>query len=156
MQRREKEMRDRSAIDVVLNESLFCHLAFAAGAYPYVVPLSFGYDGSCLYVHTARHGKKIDCIQANPRVCFAMERQVRLVAGTNDPCRWTFAFESVVGYGKMEEISDPAEKAAGLAHIVRHYADAHADPPLPAALQNLRVWRIRIESVTGKRSHPQP
>ncbi len=154
MRRREKEISDRSAIDAVLDESLFCHLAFAAGAHPYVIPLSFGYDGSCLYVHTAREGKKIDCIQANPRVCFAVERQVRLSAGTNNPCRWTFAFESVVGYGMMAEISDPEAKAAGLAHIVRHYADAHTAPPLSAALQNLRVWRIRIESMTGKRSNP--
>ena len=42
---------------------------------PYVVPLNYSYhDGKVLF-HCAREGRKLDCIRANPNVCFTVGRQ---------------------------------------------------------------------------------
>jgi uncharacterized protein len=154
MRRADKEITHRSEIDAVIAKCRICHLAFAVHDRPYVLPISFGYDGQCLYVHTAEVGKKIDCIRVNPQVCFAMECNVRLITEAPNPCGWGFAFESVIGDGRIEELMTPEEKAFGLNQIVRHYANA-ATPLEPLSQANLRVWRIRIESLTGKRSPPE-
>jgi uncharacterized protein len=151
MRRTDKRTTSREEMDEVLHKSVVCHLGFAVDGHPYVVPVSFGYDGSYLYVHTASTGKKIDCVNANPNVCFQVERDVRLVSNQTDPCCWTFAFESVIGHGEMKELTDLEEKAYGLNQVMRHYSGKEW-PFNPKAVANTRVWRITIDSLTGKRS----
>ena len=151
MRRQEKEIRTRDAIDAVIFDCQVCHLAMARENQPYLVPLSYGYDGRHIYFHTAPQGHKIECLKANPRVCFQMERRVRLINDADNPCRWTFHFESVVGQGTASEIRELVEKRNGLNQITAHYGAA----PVAyneAALAALSVWRIAISSVTGKRS----
>jgi nitroimidazol reductase NimA-like FMN-containing flavoprotein (pyridoxamine 5'-phosphate oxidase superfamily) len=151
MRRTDKELTDRLAIDAVIRGSLYCHVAFADGDIPYVLPLSFGYDGSALYFHTAKTGKKIDCISANPRVCFAMECGVELISGGSNPCKWTFSFNSVVGDGLVTELRTLEEKAHGLNQIMLHYSQAEWQFD-SASLASTRVWRIEIRSISGKTS----
>jgi nitroimidazol reductase NimA-like FMN-containing flavoprotein (pyridoxamine 5'-phosphate oxidase superfamily) len=151
MRHDEKEIKDRAAIDQVIHGSSVCHLAMARDNTPYVVPLSFGYDSHHIYFHCAPKGLKCDFLRANPRVCFQMERDVELVPADSGPCRWTFHFESVVGYGIAEEISTKAEKRNGLDQIMSHYGGSKG-PYTEAALKAVCVWRITIASMTGKRS----
>jgi uncharacterized protein len=153
MRRKEKEITSRKEIDAVIRNCRFCHLAFAVNHAPYLVPLCFGYDGIYLYIHTAGEGQKIDYIRNNPQVCFAMESDVRLVNSAINPCRWTFAFESVIGHGRIEELIEPDDKVSALGCIIRQYAEGYS-PPEALAPSDLRVWRIGIESITGKRSNP--
>jgi len=151
MRRSDKEITDRAEIDAVIHGCDVCRLAFAVANEPYVVPLSFGYDGQHLYFHTANTGKKIDCIAANNRVCFEMERDVRLVKHDRQPCDWTFTFESVIGLGTVTEISSPDGLVSGLNHVMEHYSDRSWDFD-PSDITGVRVWCLAIESLTGKRS----
>jgi len=118
---------------------------------PYLVPLSFGYDGSTIYLHTAVSGKKIDFMEANPNVCFEFEHKVALVANAQTACKWSFSFESVIGEGTVSEVVDTHQKNAGLAQIMRHYSGHHWELN-PKAVARTRVWKIDIRSLTGKRS----
>lgn len=153
MQRQEKEITTRSEIDAVIERCLICHLAFAVENTPYVIPVCFGYDGRYLYIHTAREGKKIDMIRRNPRISFAMETGLRLLAAPSKPCKWSFAFESVVGVGRIDELTETEDQIHGLALMVKHYAhDRQMPSPTPGP--GMRVWRIQIDELTGKRSHP--
>jgi hypothetical protein len=154
MRRSEREIASRAEIDEIIAGSQVCRVAFAVNGEAYIVPLSFGYDGSALYFHTAREGKKIECIEANPEVCFELERNVRLLADTPEPCSWSFAFESVIGHGAVTELVSPEEKSAGLSLIIRHYGGGDSQSPLPSP-GTLRVWRLDVRSVTGKRSVPR-
>ena len=96
MRRTDKEITCRSEIDEIIHGCQVCHVGFAVDGEPYVVPVSFGYDGVALYFHTARDGRKIDFISANPRVCLQFERDVNLVTSETDACKFTFSFESVI------------------------------------------------------------
>jgi nitroimidazol reductase NimA-like FMN-containing flavoprotein (pyridoxamine 5'-phosphate oxidase superfamily) len=151
MRRTDKEITTRKEIDAILQEALVCRLAFAMQDEPYLVPVSFGYDGERLYFHTAKTGRKLDFIQANPRVCFEVERDVRLVPHPSEACKWTVSFESAIGYGTISEIVTPEEKARAFNLILAHYSDRDWDIP-PGRIADTRVWRLRVESVTGKRS----
>jgi nitroimidazol reductase NimA-like FMN-containing flavoprotein (pyridoxamine 5'-phosphate oxidase superfamily) len=151
MRRHDKEIVSREEIDAVIREADVCRLGLAMDNTPYIVPISFGYDGEAIFIHTASKGKKIDIFAANPRVCFEFEAHVQIQTDDGDACKWTFDFESVVGYGVIGELVSETDKAGGLNHIMRHYSGREW-PFAPKDLATTRVWRIDIESITGKRS----
>jgi len=151
MRRSEREITSREEIDAIIGGCQVCRLAFALGNEPYIVPLSFGYDGTKLYFHTAPEGRKIEFIRGNNRVCFEMERETRLHHHEELACRWTCSYESVIGYGSILEITDPAEKVYALNRIMLHYSGREWSFP-DAALERTRIWALRIETVGGKRS----
>lgn len=151
MRRSDKEIERRAEIDAIIRDCDVCRVAFAVSNEPYVVPLSFGYDGWNLFFHTAETGKKIDCMAANPRVCFEMERNVELVRHPDLPCKWSFSFECVIGFGAVRELVTAEDKARGLGQIMAQYSDQQWDIA-PAELEGVRVWCLSIESISGKRS----
>lgn len=151
MRRRDKEIRARGEIDAIIRAAHVCRLALARDNEPYIVPVSFGYDGTALYFHTAPKGRKIDFIEANNRVCFEFENNVALIRNEDDACGWTFSFESVIGYGAVIELASTEEKTHALNEIMLHYSGREWEIPANATATT-RVWRIDIESMTGKRS----
>ena len=58
MRRKEKEVTDRSLIDGIIHQADICHLSCSLEDRPYLVPISFGYDGQAVYIHTAPSGRK--------------------------------------------------------------------------------------------------
>jgi len=155
VRRQDKAISSREEIDRIIRSALVCRIAFADGDEPYMVPLSFGYDGDAVYIHTAKTGRKLDFIDANNRVCFELEANVSLQTDEGDACKWTFAFESVIGYGTITELTTPEEKSHGLNQIMLHYSGREWNIDA-SATATTRVWRIDIESVTGKRSMEKP
>jgi nitroimidazol reductase NimA-like FMN-containing flavoprotein (pyridoxamine 5'-phosphate oxidase superfamily) len=151
MRRNDKEFSSRTEIDAIIRAADVCRLAFARDNEPYLVPLSFGYDGSALYFHTAPKGRKLEFIEANSRVCFEFERNIALIRNDNDACAWSFSFESVIGYGTVNELKRPEAKDYALNQIMRHYSGREWDIP-EQRTDTTRVWRIHIESMTGKKS----
>lgn len=151
MRRTDRQVTSRPQIDAIIRACQVCRLALARENDPYLVPVAFGYDGQALYFHTARSGKKISYMQANNRVCFEFERNVKLQRYPDDPCKWTFTYESVIGYGTVTELTDASEKIQALNQIMRQYSGS--DWSFPATtLQSTRLWRIAIAAITGKRS----
>ena len=155
MRRHDKEISTRREIDEIIRAALVCRIAFANGDEPYVVPISFGYDGKALFIHTAKRGRKIEFIENNSRVCFEVEANVALKTDEGDACQWTFEFESVIGYGTIIELDSAEEKSRGLNQIMLHYSGREWEID-EMATASTRVWRIDIESVTGKRSEEKP
>ena len=151
MRRRDKEIPSRSEIDAIIRGCEVCRLALAVENEPYIVPVSFGYDGDSLFFHTARSGKKIEFLEANSRVCFEFEHNVRLQKNPKISCKWTFAFESVIGYGTASELIDLPEKTRGLNQIMLQYSGKQWDFN-ESVLAQTRVWQILIDSLTGKRA----
>ena len=154
MRRSDKEITDRRQIDAIIRGSLVCRVALAKDNVPYVIPMSFGYDGAAIYLHTAPEGKKVGYFLANPQVCFEFERNVELRRDPQSACKWTFGFESVIGYGAITEVVDPAEKEYALNEIMRQYS-GRGWPFEGASLAKVRAWKIAISSMSGKQSKPK-
>lgn len=152
MRRKDKEITDRDRINSIITKAQVCRLALCKGDTPYIIPVSFGYDQKALYFHTsAENGMKNDYIQANNHVCFEMEHGVQVLENEKSPCGWSFSFQSVVGFGRIIETADTKEKQKALHHIMNQYSDKHWDfSGIP--LTKVRVWKIEIESLTGKQS----
>lgn len=155
MRKKEREITDRQEIDAILANSKVVRVAFAIGGEPYIVPLSHGFDtgANALYVHTAAEGRKIDCIAANPRICFEVEGHLSVKEADERGCAWGLRYESVIGYGTIREVVDEIEKGKALRCIMRQQSESDTDWTFaPKVLALTRVWSIEIESVTGKRS----
>ncbi len=150
MRRKDKEITDRDVIDSIINESIFCRLAFSEDDRPYVVPLTFGYDGTTLYFHGASEGKKIDILRKNSKVCFEFDSD-GVPIPSDEACSWSVRYKSVIGYGKARLIEDIDAKIRALEIIMRHYSDQPFVYP-EEKVKKTAVIGIDIEAVKGKMS----
>lgn len=152
MRRKDKGVKE-TEISEIIRKCQVCRLAMSQDDKPYIVPVSFGYDETSIYFHSARVGKKIDILSVNNNVCFEFESEVTLLSDETSPCNWSFSFQSVIGFGKVEELSTVEDKIIGLSHIMRQYSNKKWDfKNIP--LSGLSVWKISIDSITGKQSPP--
>jgi nitroimidazol reductase NimA-like FMN-containing flavoprotein (pyridoxamine 5'-phosphate oxidase superfamily) len=148
---RNREITDKEEIDRIIRQADICRLGLSRDNRPYVVPVSFGYDGDFIYFHTGREGLKIDYLQANDRVCFEMECDVRMLPDNDSACKWSVTYLSVIGFGRAEEITETQGIRFALNLIMKHYSGREWEFDA-AALERTRVWRIAVEEMTGKRS----
>ena len=58
MRRTDKEITDQDLISRVIQNAQVCRLGLARDNIPYILPVSFGYDGKAIYFHTAKEGRK--------------------------------------------------------------------------------------------------
>ena len=121
MRRKDKKIESREQIDQIISSSEVCRIAYAHENIPYITPVSFGYDGASLYVHTAEEGRKIDFIKKNNYICFEFETEVSTVTDDHIACKWTAAYKSVIGYGRMIELRSLDEKEYALNEIMKHH-----------------------------------
>lgn len=151
MRRSDKEIGSKDEIVALIRKCQVCRIAMSCNDKPYIVPVSFGFDGDCIYFHTAiNNGLKLDYLAANAEVCFEFEHNVEVVANKT-ACEWTFQFQSIIGFGLVEELVVDVEKIAGLQQIMKQYSQDNWNFD-ESALKSLRVWKIAIESMTGKQS----
>ena len=152
MRRRDREIQGRTQIDQIIDAAVVCRLGLCKDGVPYVVPISFGYDGRHIYFHGAAEGTKVDYMSANPRVCVEFEADVRLAADEHSACGWSVSYRSVIGYGLVAEITNPDAKRHALNQIMKHYSGRESWTFDAAQLARTRTWGITIESITGKHS----
>jgi nitroimidazol reductase NimA-like FMN-containing flavoprotein (pyridoxamine 5'-phosphate oxidase superfamily) len=147
MRRSDRQVTDSEAIDAIMRAGEVLYLAMTDGGAPYVVPVSYGWDGEAVWIHCAEEGLKLDILAADPRVSFAVASDVRVVPGKG--CGWTAMFRSVVGFGAAALVTGEEERLRGLAEVVSHYSHV---PETITTLQakGCAVLRIDVESMTGK------
>lgn len=87
-----------SEIEIVLSRNRIGRLAMCAGDFPYVVPVSYVYDGRMVYGYSGP-GQKIEMMRSQPQVAL-------LVDEIQSHGRW----ESVLVEGLFEEVTDPVER----------------------------------------------
>ncbi len=151
MRREDKQIINRSEIDKIIKKSDVCRLAFAKDNIPYIVPVSFGYDGKSIFIHTAKTGKKIEFIQENNMVCFEFATDIKTIGNEDIPCRWTSAYRSVIGTGRITELIVHTEKVSAMNEIMLHYSGRDWDFE-ENMLKNVILWKIKIDEILGKKS----
>jgi len=150
MQRKEKEIADRAAMEEILQETPVCRIAFADNNEPYLIPVCFGYEKGAIYFHSALSGKKIDMIQKNPRCCVEADMFEGPVRDEN-PCRWTMRYRSVICTGQARILKSHEEKCAAMNCILQHYGGPSSSFSLKS-LEQVCLVQIAVEEMTGKQS----
>lgn len=85
-------------IDDVLTKQLIGRIGCCNDGVPYVLPISYAFDGKDLYFHS-REGKKMDMMRRNPQVCFQADHMHTMAD-----------WESVIAWGTFEELVLKEEK----------------------------------------------
>jgi len=151
MRRKDKEIQDKNLIKQIIDKAQVCRLGLSNNNKPYVVPVSFGFDGTSIYFHTAVEGTKIDFMSANPYICFELEHDVKIITNDALACKWTQSFFSVIGFGTVREITDYQDKVKAFNHIMKHYSGREWDFD-EEMFKKTRLWKIIIEQISGKKS----
>jgi uncharacterized protein len=150
MRRADREITDAAQVAALLQRERVLYLAMCDEGTPYVLPVSYGYDGESLFVHSAAAGRKIEVLQRNPRVCFAVTLDQELTTG-DVSCGWSFKYRSVVGEGVVHFVEDEEGKRQGLDVLMRQHGGTGGDY-LPENMAKTAVLRIEILSLSGKQS----
>lgn len=149
MRRKDREM-DRDFALMVLDKCKYAVLAMAdAQAGPYCVPVTIVRSGNTLYFHCALEGQKVEYLRRSGRICLTAVGDTRV-----PPDAFTTEYESAVVLGAAVEVTDEGEKIEALRLLCARHVPTHMDAFEHEALPSLPrtgVWRIDMETVTGKR-----
>ncbi|MCL2343335.1 MAG: pyridoxamine 5'-phosphate oxidase family protein [Firmicutes bacterium] len=151
MRRTDREVTDFSEILDILRRADTIRLALHDEPYPYVVPLSFGFEASdgkiALYFHGAKEGLKHELIARNPYVCAEADIFHRYADLPNGEV--TTEYESVIGFGRCERVT--GEEAAKGADLLCTHCGHDGYVYDSAALEATAVYRVTLERFSGKR-----
>ncbi len=142
------EQEQQEKLDAVIQQALYCHIAFSVDDQPYVIPVSYGYQDNTLYFHSGSKGKKLDMLKENPRVGFSLEHQVELKEAKS-ACKYSMLYASVIGSGKAHLLESIEEKSRGLDIVVGHY-NAEPIEYSEKSLRSLEVIQVDIDEMTYK------
>jgi nitroimidazol reductase NimA-like FMN-containing flavoprotein (pyridoxamine 5'-phosphate oxidase superfamily) len=151
MRRKALEVTDRAEIDRILQDAQVLHLALHDEEYPYVVPLTYGYDDGKLYMHSATTGKKIDLIRRDPKVSFQVQADVVFHEDPGKSSGLTLTYKSVIGFGTARILEDNDEKRRAINILAAHYDERGTKVDRPdEKLKNVTMIEITIDHMTGK------
>lgn len=151
MRRKDKEVTEREGILDIMRRCDVCRLALHDEEYPYILPLNFGVhvleEQITLYFHGATEGKKYELLRRNNRVGFEMDCSHKLVI---DPIKGfcTMQYESVIGHGVIEMVTDAEEKTFALGCLLRQYQTEREIPQ--AMIPRITVMKLTVADCTGK------
>jgi len=120
--KRERQVTDPQQIIRILDTAKVLNLGLSVNDEPYVVPMNYGYtmeDGELtLYLHSAVKGKKLDMIQANPKVFFSMDCD-RMPFEGRVPCQYGLVYSSIMGSGTATLVEDVEEKKQAMSILMK-------------------------------------
>jgi nitroimidazol reductase NimA-like FMN-containing flavoprotein (pyridoxamine 5'-phosphate oxidase superfamily) len=152
MRRAEREITDRKEIDTIIRRARVCRLGLAEDGQPYVIPMTFGYDGRAVYFHCATQGRKLDILRKNPDVCLEFDVSEEILEAER-ACGWGMKYHSVIALGTAVFLETPEEKRNGLRILMAQYSNPNRSFSFPdAALSRVIVIKVGIDQLTGKRS----
>ena len=148
MRRKDREMPREFAL-AVADKCEWTTVSFVTPeGEPYAVPVSAVRVGESLYFHSAREGRKAECIAACPKVHAVC---VGDVERSRD--KFTTGYECAMIEGVCREVTDEAEKLRALRAISEKYTPgimSRFDEEVRASLPRTAVFRIDIENISGK------
>jgi nitroimidazol reductase NimA-like FMN-containing flavoprotein (pyridoxamine 5'-phosphate oxidase superfamily) len=152
MRRNDRET-SRDAAEAVIDRCVFGVLGTVSqDGTPYGVPVSVAREREWIYFHCAQKGHKTDNLKAANRVCLTCVGQASIPLNS-----FTLAYESAIVFGTAEEVTGDEEKIHGLRLICLKYTPDNMeafDGAVRRLLGATRVWKIRIDRITGKEHKP--
>jgi len=162
MRRKEFEIKDTGDIESFLCDQKSGILSLSEpDGQPYGVPLNYAYINGSIVFHSAKDGKKADIIRGGSKAQFTVYKEYAVIpsyfTSEHDACNATQFFASVMLYGELYEVHDPAEKARALNAIMDQVQGAGRYTPMAAdddhylpMLKHTAVFSLTAETITAK------
>lgn len=156
MRRKEREVSEIGQLRKILDACEVCRIALAGEEEPftpYIVPLNFGYkweqDRLILYFHGAGEGRKMDLVRQKGLAGFEMDTAHCLLPH-DTACGHTYFYQSITGFGRICEVTDPAEKKEGLGLLMKQLTRREDWEFAPYAFEKTTVLKLEAEQYSGK------
>lgn len=129
-------------VEKTLHEEVIGRIGCHAYGKTYVVPITYAYDGTHVYAHSAE-GMKLHMMRFNPHVCFEVDAM-------DDLANW----RSVVAWGTFEELHGDRARTA-MEYLVEQISPRIDGPPgasahPSSAIEPVVLYRILLEEKTGR------
>lgn len=151
MRRKDREVTDAAQVAEIMSRCEVVRLALNTDTVPYILPVNFGMepDGMKIYIHGAVEGTKYTLISRDHRASFEMDCTYGLVLD-DDAHECSIEYESVIGWGYLQELTQKDEKKRALDRIMAQYhadAFAYGEAPIP----HTRIFCLNVQERTAKR-----
>lgn len=142
---------EKEELESVITQSDICFVGITeADGSPYVIPMNFGYSDNEIILHSGPHGKHLDLLALNNRVCVTFCTDGKLVYQHPDvACSYSMIAKSVLCKGSVTFVENMDEKEEAMNITMKNYTDRPFKYSKPA-LENVKVWRVKIDEMTGK------
>lgn len=160
MRKKKREVTDFERIKELVEACQVVRIAFNGEDYPYIVPVNYGYQWQdqqlTLFVHGATQGEKIERLQADSKVAIEMDDKHALMEGGRKAERFSYFYESLIGYGTAELVNDLEEKRAALHALMDHAAKGMPFDEIPAGIiERTGIIKITVNEYTMKEHKPK-
>lgn len=146
--RRKDRKSDLSEAKELLKNGEYGVLSTAGeNGYAYGVPLNYVYLNDSLYFHCATEGEKLKNILYNNKVSFCVVGKACIL-----PEKFSTKYESVIVFGRANEVSDEEKKAA-LLELIHKYSSEYMEKGrdyMEKAFKVIKVIKIDVEHISGK------
>jgi nitroimidazol reductase NimA-like FMN-containing flavoprotein (pyridoxamine 5'-phosphate oxidase superfamily) len=157
VRRSDRAVDDENWIRSFLSRAAVGVLATAVDGQPFINSNLFVYDESreAIYIHTAKVGRTRANLEASAPICFSVSAMGRLLPA-DEALEFSVEYAGVAVFGQGIVVQEEAEKEYGLQRLLDKYCP-HLKPGkdyreiIPDELERTSVFRIEIESWSGKR-----
>lgn len=148
--------RDEDWIRAFLRTAQVGHIASSRDGQPFLTPSLFWFDeeNHQIIFHSNVTGRIRSNLETNPRVCFEASEMGRLLP-SNVALEFSVQYRSVVVFGTVRLLTDPAEARRALYGFIQKYfpsmqAGKEYRPITDKELKHTSVYAIQIEEWSGK------
>jgi nitroimidazol reductase NimA-like FMN-containing flavoprotein (pyridoxamine 5'-phosphate oxidase superfamily) len=153
----ERGVYDRAVIDALLDEALYCHVAYVQDGGPRVIPTIHVRVGDTLYLHGSTASRTLRSLRDGAEVCVVVTLLDGLVLARS-AFHHSMNYRSVVVFGRAREVTDPKEKWAAQRALVEHVVPGRSDEarlPTERELRQTTILAVPLEECSAKvRSGP--
>ncbi len=156
MRRANREVTDPADLAGIIGRAHVLHVGFSDAEGLAVVPMNYGFEWAegrglpTFWLHSAGEGRKADAWASSPEVALELDVEGGVITGDYS-CAYSYAFESVMAWGRIRPVTDAAEKLRGLTQVMAHMAPGAPVTFSDEAVARVAVWRIDVERISGKR-----
>ncbi len=147
-----REITSLAALEEIIVRCSYCTMAMVdKHNHPYVLPMNFGYANGVVYLHSAPEGKKVDILHNNNHVCLAFSTDHALRHQHEEvACSYSMKYRSVLVFGKVEFVQDPAEKRNVLNILMKQYTGRDDFRYNDPAIRNVLVYKVVADKMEGR------
>ena len=148
----ERAVYEREAIESILDEAVFCHVAVVADGSPRVIPTIHARLGNTLFIHGSNASRTLCALKEGAEVCVVVTLLDGLVLARS-AFNSSMNYRSVVVYGTAREVTDPDEKWEAQRALVEHVIPgraADARMPNEKELRQTTILAIPLDEASAK------
>ncbi len=153
MRRINRQITDREKLRQIIEDCKVVRIGAMDAEGLFVLPVNYGYDLEgdrlTLYIHSAKEGRKAELFLEGAEVAFEMDRGHRLITG-GYTCAYSYAYQSIMGNGRIELVKTDEEKRYGLKRLMEHLAPEHAAVFSDEMVDAVNVYCLKADHFTGK------